>query len=158
MHEIVRHFPLTFALVMSVSPALGAQSVAHTDPLPSWNNGPAKQAIVQFVERTTTQGSPKFVPEADRIATFDQDGTLWVSHPIYTQVVYALDRVPVIVKASPELANVEPFKTVLSSNLEAIAQLSNNDLFKILDATLTGMGVDEFKAGVARWLHHARDP
>ena len=143
---------------MGADRALGTQSVPQTDPLPSWNNSPAKQAIIQFVQTTTTQGNPKFVPEADRIATFDQDGTLWVSHPIYTQVVYALDRVPVVVKARPKLANVEPFKTVLSGNLEVIAQLSNDDLFKILDATLTDMSVDEFKAEVTRWLHHARDP
>src|SRR5215468_2282961 len=158
MHEIVHSSPSRFSLVMGAGRALWTQSVAQTDPLPSWNNGPAKQAIVQFVQTTTSQGSPKFVPEADRIATFDQDGTLWVSHPIYTQVVYALDRVPVVVKAKPELANVEPFKTVLSGNLEVIAQLSDDDLFKILDATLTDMSVDEFKAEVTRWLLHARDP
>src|SRR5262245_20582075 len=152
------HLPLTFALVMGAGRALGTQSVAQTDPLPSWNNGPAKQSIVQFVQTTTTPGSPKFVPEADRIATFDQDGTLWVSHPIYTQVVYALDRVPVVVKARPTLANVEPFRTVLSGNLGVIAKHSNDDLLKILDATLTGMSVDEFKAEVTRWLRHARDP
>jgi phosphoglycolate phosphatase-like HAD superfamily hydrolase len=143
---------------MGAGRALGTQSVAQADPLPSWNDGPAEQAIVQFVQTTTTQGSPKFVSEVDRIATFDQDGTLWVSHPIYTQVVYSLDRVAVVMKARPELANVEPFKTVLSGNLEVIAQLSDGDLFKILDATLTGMSVDEFKAEVTKWLHHARDP
>jgi len=143
---------------MGAGRALGTQSVVQTDPLPSWNNGPAKQAIVQFVQTTTAQGSAKFVPEADRVATFDQDGTLWVSHPIYTQVVYVLDRVPLVVKARPELANVEPFKTVLSGNLEVIAQLSNDDLLKIADATLTGMSVDDFKAEVAKWLRHARDP
>ena len=158
MHEIVGSSPSRFSLVMGAGRGLGMQSVPQTDPLPSWNNGPAKQAIVQFVQTTTTQGSPKFVPEADRIATFDQDGTLWVSHPIYTQVVYALDRVPVVVKARPELANVEPFKTVLSGNLEVIAQLSNDDLFEILDATLTDMSVDEFKAEVTRWILLARDP
>jgi len=158
MHEIVRSSPSRFFACDGRRSRLRAQSVPQTDPLPSWNNGPAKQAIVQFVQTTTTQGSPKFVPEADRIATFDQDGTLWVSHPIYTQVVYALDRVPVVVKARPELANVEPFKTVLSGNLEVIAKLSDDNLFKILDATLTDMSVDEFKAEVTRWLHHARDP
>src|SRR5215510_4759368 len=152
------HLPLTFTLEMDASGAVGTQSVAHTNPLSSWNKGPAKQAIVQFVQATTTLGSPKFVPEADRIATVDQDGTLCVSHPIYTQVVYALDRVPVVVKARPELAHVEPFKTVLSGNFEVIAQLSNDDLFKILDATLTDMSVDEFRAEVTRWLLHARDP
>src|SRR5215472_6354408 len=131
---------------------------AQTDPLPSWNDGPAKKAIVEFVQATTAQGSPKFVPPEERIATFDQDGTLWVSHPMYTQVVYCLERVPVVVKAKPELAKVEPFKTVLSGNREAIAKLPMNDLFKILAATLTGMSVDEFEAETKHWLETARDP
>ena len=72
-------------------------------PLPSWNDGPAKKAIVEFVQATTTQGSPKFVPPAERIATFDQDGTLWVEHPMYAQVMYCLERVPAVVEAKPEL-------------------------------------------------------
>ena len=83
-----------------------------------------RQAIVEFVQTTTTQGSPNFVPPEARIATFDQDGTLWVSHPMYTQVVYCLDRVGALVKAKPELAKVEPFKTVVSGDREAIAKLS----------------------------------
>ncbi len=83
------------------------------DPLPSWNDGPNKQAIVDFVTKTTTAGSPDFVPPEERIATFDQDGTLWVEHPIYTQVMYCLERVPALVKAKPELAKVAPFNTVL---------------------------------------------
>jgi hypothetical protein len=80
--------------------------------LGSWNEGPAKQAIVDFVKAATEQGSPKFVPPEDRIATFDQDGTLWVEHPIYSQVIYCLDRVPAVVEKEPKLRNVEPFKTV----------------------------------------------
>src|SRR5262245_19267538 len=157
MKSYVRLF---FALVLLIlgGDAIGTLSLAQTDPLPSWNDGPAKQAITQFVQMTTTRGSPKFVPEADRIATFDQDGTLWVEQPMYTQVVYCLDRVPVVVKAKPELANVEPFKTVLSGNHEAIAKLSKDDLLKILAATLTGMSVEQFQAEVTKWLHHARDP
>ena len=74
------------------------------DPLPSWNDGPNKQAIVDFVKATTTTGGAQFVPAEERIATFDQDGTLWVEHPIYTQVMYCLERVPALVKAKPELA------------------------------------------------------
>ena len=93
-----------------------------TDPLPSWNDGAAKKAIVEFVQATTTQGSPKFVPQVERVATFDQDGTLWVEHPMYSQVMYCLERVPAVVKAKPELAKVEPFKTVMSGNREAIAK------------------------------------
>ena len=119
--------------------AISAQAFAQTDPLPSWNDGPAKQAIVEFVQATTDQSSPTFVPPEARIATFDQDGTLWVEHPMYTQVMYCLERVPAVVKAKPELANVEPFKTVLSGNREAMAKLSMEDLEKILAATLTGM-------------------
>jgi len=109
---------------------LAAQAHAEVDSLPSWNEGPAKQAIVDFVKATTTQGSPQFVPEAERIATFDQDGTLWVSHPIYSQVMYCLDRVPRVVKEKPKLANVEPFKTVMSGNREKIAKLSMDDFLK----------------------------
>ena len=83
------------------------------DPLASWNDGPAKQAIVDFVKATTESGGAKFVPPAERIATFDQDGTLWVEHPMYSQVMYCLERVPELVKAKPELAKVAPFGTVL---------------------------------------------
>ena len=100
-----------------------AQAHAQTDPLPSWNDGAAKKAIVDFVKTTTDKGSPKFVPPEERIATFDQDGTLWVEQPMYTQVMYCLERVPALVKAKPELANVEPFKTVLSGDREAMAKL-----------------------------------
>jgi phosphoglycolate phosphatase-like HAD superfamily hydrolase len=133
----------------------GAQT---TDPLPSWNDGPSKQAIVQFVQQTTTQGSPQFVPPEARVATFDQDGTLWVEHPIYSQVLYCLDRVPALVKAKPELANVEPFKTVLSGNREAIAKLPMKELEKILVATLTGMSTEQFTSEVKAWLAKATDP
>src|SRR5271156_3357864 len=145
-----------FAAALSL--ALGTRALAQTDPLPSWNDSPAKQAIVEFVQATTDQSAPQFVPPAERIATFDQDGTLWVEHPIYTQVVYCLDRVPAVVKAKPELAKVEPFKTVLSGNREAIAKLSIDDLVKIAAATLTGMSVDEFQAEAKKWLDTARDP
>ncbi len=135
-----------------------AQAHAQTDPLPSWNEGAAKKAIIDFVQATTTQGSPNFVPPAERIATFDQDGTLWVEHPMYTQVIYCLERVPAVVKAKPELAKVEPFKTVLSGNREAMARLTLPDLEKILAATLTGMSVDEFNGEVKKWIAAARDP
>ena len=147
---------MALALCAVCLPALAAR--AQSDPLPSWNDGAAKQAIVAFVKETTTPGSPGFVPEAERIATFDQDGTLWVEKPMYSQVIYCLERVPAVVKAKPELANVEPFKTVISGDREAIAKLSTDDLEKILAATLTGMPVDEFRAEVAKWLDAARDP
>jgi phosphoglycolate phosphatase-like HAD superfamily hydrolase len=126
--------------------------------LPSWNEGPTKQAIIDFVRSTTDQSNPKFVPVDQRIVTFDQDGTLWVEHPMYTQVVYCLERVPAVVEKNPKLKHVEPFKTVLSGNREAIARLSLPELEKILALTLTGMSVDEFGAQVKAWLASAKHP
>jgi phosphoglycolate phosphatase-like HAD superfamily hydrolase len=135
-----------------------ARVQAQADPLPSWNEGPAKQAILAFVQATTDSSSARFVPPEARVATFDQDGTTWVSHPMYTQVVYCLDRVPALVKAKPELKDVEPFKTVLSGNREAIAKLATPDLEKILVATLSGMSVEQFADEVRAWLAAARHP
>ena len=145
-------------LVLAASLLFAAQASAQSDPLPSWNDGAAKKAIVAFVQATTTQGSPQFVPTEARIATFDQDGTLWVEQPMYSQVMYCLERVPALVEAKPELAKVEPFKTVLSGNREAIAKLSLPDLEKLLFATLTGMSVDTFNAEVKKWIAEAKDP
>ena len=90
------------------------------------------------MKATTDQSNADFVPSEERIATFDQDGTLWVEHPMYTQVEYCLERVPALVEAKPELANVEPFKTVMSGDREAMAKLSTAVLEKILYATLSG--------------------
>jgi hypothetical protein len=138
--------------------SLAGRARADSDPLPSWNDGSAKDAIVKFVQATTDSASADFVPLADRIATFDQDGTLWVEHPSYTQLVYCFDRVPALVKAKPELAKLEPFRTVLTGDREAIAKLSLESLIKIAAATLTGMDVDTFRDDVAKWLGEARDP
>jgi len=145
-------------LVLCALLLAGIDAHAQTDPLPSWNDGPAKQAIVEFVRATTDKASPKFVPPEARIATFDQDGTTWVEQPMYTQVVYCLERVQVVAEKKPELKNVEPFKTVLSGNREAMAKLSMKDLEKILAATLTGMTVEEFNAEVKKWLATAKHP
>jgi phosphoglycolate phosphatase-like HAD superfamily hydrolase len=143
--------------VLAISVA-GLTTTQAQDPLPSWNDGPAKQAIVDFVRATTETGGAKFVPPEERIATFDQDGTLWVSHPMYAQVMYCLERVPALAEKKPELKKVEPFETVLSGNREAIAKLPMKDLEKILVATLTGMSTDEFQAEVKQWLAEAKDP
>jgi phosphoglycolate phosphatase-like HAD superfamily hydrolase len=131
---------------------------AEPDPLPSWNDGAPKQAILAFVHAVTDTSSPKFVPVEERIATFDQDGTTWVSHPMYTQVVYCLERVPDVVKAKPALAKLEPFKTVLSGDRAAMAKLTMKDLEVILAATLSGMTVDDFRADVTKWLATAKHP
>src|SRR5213079_1018081 len=138
--------------------AFTATIARAADPLASWNDGPAKQAIVEFVRATTSQGSPQFVPPEERIATFDQDGTLWVEHPIYTQVMYYLEKVPALVKAKPELAKVAPFNTVLEllhGDRAAMEKLTLPDLEKIAIATLTGMPVETFQAEVRQWLAEA---
>ncbi|MGB6438121.1 MAG: HAD family hydrolase, partial [Methyloceanibacter sp.] len=159
MKPISRHslIALLAALAVTFGLLLPTAASAQSDPLPSWNDGSAKQAIVNFVKATTDQSNPDFVPPEERIATFDQDGTLWVEHPMYTQVEYCLERVPALVKANPELANVEPFKTVMSGDREGMAKLSTADLEKILYATLTGMTVDDFNAEVAKWIATAKD-
>jgi phosphoglycolate phosphatase-like HAD superfamily hydrolase len=149
---------LAVLLAVGAGSALGAATRVAGDPLPTWNDGPAKKAIVELVRATTDPASPQFVRAEERVATFDQDGTLWVEHPMYTQVVYALARVPAVVAARPDLAHVEPFKTVLAGDRTAIAKLTKDDLGKILEAALSGMTVDRFNADVRRWLATARDP
>lgn len=152
-------FTVVKSSVVAVTLTVLSLSLARAqEPLSSWNDGAAKQAIVEFVKATTAQGSPQFVPPEERIATFDQDGTLWVEHPMYTQIVYCLERVPALVKTRPELKNKEPFKTVLSGNQEAIARLSTNELVEILAATMTGMSVDEFSAEAKQWITEAKHP
>lgn len=151
------HRPLTIAILIAAL-GVGAERARAEDQLPSWNDGPARQAIVDFVKATTDPTGPDFVAPQGRIATFDQDGTLWVEHPMYTQVVYCFERVPALVRSKPELANAEPFKTVLSGDREAMAKLPMAELEKILAATLTGMTVDDFRAEVERWIVAAKDP
>ena len=135
-----------------------ARAYPQTDSLPSWNEGPAKQSIIKFVQTTTDPSSPNFVPAGQRVAEFDQDGTLWVEHPMYTQVVYCLQHVPALVKARPELAKVEPFKTVLSGNRDALAKLSMREIFEIVLTTQSRMRVEQFRDDVKKWLATAKDP
>ena len=149
-----------------ISILLGALCASLTiaqaqDPLPSWNDGAAKQSIVEFVKATTTQGSPQFVLPEERVATFDQDGTLWVEHPMYTQVMYCLERVPALAKAKPELAKVAPFNTVLEllhGDRAAMEKLTLPDLEKVGFATITGISVETFQAEVKQWLAEAKHP
>jgi len=149
----MKSFAVTLLIALVASPA----AVAQPDPLPSWNDGAAKQAIIAFVHDTTDASSPHFVPRESRIATFDQDGTTWVEHPNYTQLVFCLDRVPALVAKHPELRDVEPFKTVLSGDKAAIAKLTKPDLEKVAAATLSGMTVEQLTAEVKRWITTAKD-
>jgi hypothetical protein len=148
---------LLLAMCLSAAP-VQPQDQTPSDPLPSWNDGPNKKAIVDFVKATTDKASPKFVPVAERIATFDNDGTLWVEHPMYTQVVFALDRVKALAPKHPDWETKEPFKAVLSGNREAMAKFTKKDLLQILAATHTGMSAEDFRTIARDWLATAKQP
>jgi phosphoglycolate phosphatase-like HAD superfamily hydrolase len=138
-------------------PSTGAKAQMAAAPLASWNDGAAKQAIMDFVRATTDQSSKSFVAPEDRITTFDQDGTLWVEHPIYTQAVFALDRVRALAPQHPQWRNTEPFKSVLSGDEAAATKFSERDWFEIIAATHSGMSTEAFRGLVAKWLAEARD-
>src|SRR3954466_10591575 len=119
---------------------LPRRSAADSAPaLPSWNDGPAKRAILDFVQRVTTSGGPDFVAPEDRIATFDQDGTLWVEHPLYGQAMFALDRVRALAPQHSEWQSLHPFNAVLSGDTGAIATFTEKDWVEIVAATHAGM-------------------
>ena len=126
--------------------------------LPSWTNGDAKQAIVEFVSRVTTPGSPEFVPESERIATFDNDGTLWSEKPIYFQLLFAIDRVRFLASEHPEWKDAQPFQGVLEGDLEALAATGEHGLLDLVMASHAGMTTAEFEAIVKEWLATARHP
>jgi phosphoglycolate phosphatase-like HAD superfamily hydrolase len=128
------------------------------DPLPSWNDGAVKKSITDFVARVTTQGGADFVPLDQRIATFDNDGTLWAEQPIYFQVQFALDRVKAMAPMHPEWKNREPFKTVLDGDIKALARLGEKGLLQVMAATHSGMTVEDFTKTVADWIASARHP
>ena len=135
-----------------------ATTAAVVDPLPSWNDGPAKQTILDFVKTTTDKGSPKFVAPEDRIATFDQDGTTWVEHPIYSQVLFAFDRVAEMAPQHPEWKTKMPFKAILTGDKEAIAKFTTKDLEVIAMTTHTGMTAEAFGPLVKEWMAKAKHP
>jgi len=128
------------------------------DPLPSWNDGLTKGSIVAFVAKVTKEGSPDFVPPAERIATFDNDGTLWVEHPIYTQLAFALDRVKDLAPQHPEWKDQQPYKAVLDNDPKALAAMGEKGLLELVMATHAGMSTAEFETIVSDWFKKARDP
>ena len=159
---INRRALLTTAAALSIlfAPALPVleRAQAQTDPLPSWNDGANKQAIIEFVGRITQQGGPDFVPPAERIATFDNDGTLWVEHPMYTQLAFALDRVKAMVPSHPEWKDTQPFKAALEGDMKTLAASGDHGLVELIMATHAGMTTEEFQKIVTDWLATARDP
>ena len=138
---------------MSLSPAL-----AQNDPLPSWNDTAPKAAIVAFVEKVTKEGSTDFVAEPERIAVFDNDGTLWTEHPMYVQLAFVLDRVKAEAASHPEWKDTQPFKAVLESDMKTLAALGEKGLVELLMTTHAGMTAEEFQTIVTDWIATARDP
>jgi phosphoglycolate phosphatase-like HAD superfamily hydrolase len=128
------------------------------DPLPSWNDGAAKKAIVDFVSRVTRKDGSDFVQPAERIATFDNDGTLWGEQPIYVQVAFALDRVKALAPQHPEWKNRQPFKGVLEGDVKAVAASGERGLLEIMAATHVGNTTEEFARVVSDWITTARHP
>ncbi len=153
--------------VLAVLPALSgslrpmparAQTAASGATLPSWNDGAAKQAITNFVAAVTREGSADYVPPAERIATFDNDGTLWVEHPVYTQLAFALDRVKALAPLHPEWKNTPPFKAALEGDLKALVESGEHGLTELVVTTHAGMTTEEFQKIVIDWFATARDP
>lgn len=133
-------------------------SIAQTDPLPSWNDGPTKQAIIAFVTDVTREGSADFVPEQERIATFDNDGTLWIEQPIYVQFAFALDRVKALAPQHPEWKEKQPFRAVLEGDMAAVAAAGEHAAVEIVAATHADMTPAAFRQTVKEWLATAKHP
>lgn len=128
------------------------------DPLPSWNDGPCKRAILDFVSRVTTPGTPSFVPQPERIATFDNDGTLWTEQPVYTQMAFVLDRVKALAPQHPEWKQQQPFKAILQGDLKTLAASGEKGMMQVVMATHTGMTTQDFEVTVKDWISTAKHP
>jgi hypothetical protein len=136
--------------------AAGAR--AADDPLPSWNDSPRKQAILDFVARVIKVDGPDYVRPVERVATFDNDGTLWCEQPLYTQVFFTLDRVREMKREHPEWVTQQPFKAILEDDRDRLAQLTEKDLVAVVVATHSGVTTDEFERIVTDWIAKARHP
>jgi phosphoserine phosphatase len=151
-----RRWLLTAGLAAGLFGATSAY--AQADRLPSWNDGQAKKAILDFVVRTTTAGGSDFVPVPERIAVFDNDGTLWAEQPIYFQLAFAIDRVKTLAPQHPEWKDREPFKSVIAGDMAGLAATGEKGMLEIVAATHAGMTVEEFTRTVEEWIATARHP
>jgi len=154
-----KFFDVLAGAVLGAALSLGwsLPTLAQGDPLPSWNDTPTKQAIVEFVGRVTKAG-PDFVAPAERIATFDNDGTLWVEQPMYVQMAFALDRVKALAPLHPEWKYTEPFQSVLEGDMKTLIESGERGLVEMIMVTHAGMTTDEFSKIVTDWLAAARHP
>ena len=144
---------LALVLLLGVSIATAAD-----DPLPSWNDTAPKKAIVAFVEKVTKEGSPDFVPEPERIAVFDNDGTLWAEQPVYTQVLFLIDRIKALAPQHPEWKTKEPFAALLKGDLHGVAATGEAGFAELMAATHSGMTAEEFSKTVSEWIATAKHP
>ena len=142
-----------FAVMLATSAA-----AARADALPSWNDGPAKQAIIEFVQSVTDKTGSRYVPPERRIATFDNDGTLWVSHPLYVQLEFALARVHQLAAQHPKWKSTQPFQAILENDKAALSKLTEHDVAEIVMATHAGMTPQQFEDIAQQWLETARHP
>ncbi|MGD2139392.1 MAG: HAD family hydrolase [Burkholderiales bacterium] len=145
-------------LALATGLMLATAACAQSDSLASWNDGKTKQSIIEFVEKVTASGSPDFVPQSERIAVFDNDGTLWTEHPMYTQLAFALDRVRELAPQHPEWKSKQPFKAVLDNDMKALAAAGEKGLVELVMASHAGMSTTEFEAIVTDWFGKARHP
>src|SRR5688572_28537594 len=156
-----RSVPFLAAVCLALLCALllSARSLSVADdPLPSWNDGAAKTAITDFVAKVTKQGSPDFVAVPERIAVFDNDGTLWCEQPIYVQFAFALDRVKALAPEHPEWKEKEPFKSIAAGDMKGFAATGEKGVVELLMATHTSLTTEEFEQVVTDWLATAVHP
>jgi phosphoglycolate phosphatase-like HAD superfamily hydrolase len=146
------------ALMLACICGLATPAFAQTDPLPSWNDGKPKQAILDFVAKVTREGGPDFVKPAERIATFDNDGTLWAEQPAYFQLLFAFDEIKRMVAEKPALKAKEPYRSVLARDLKGLMAGGNKGLLQVMALTHAGMTTEVFNATVDKWLTTARHP
>lgn len=145
-------------LIALLGLSLSLPARAQSDSLPSWNDGAVKKSIIDFVERVTTHGGTDFVPAEQRIATFDNDGTLWCEQPAYFQAVFAFDRIKAMAPQHPEWKTTQPFKAIIDKDMQALASSGEKGLLQIMAATHSGMTIEAFSRAVLEWTATARHP
>jgi phosphoglycolate phosphatase-like HAD superfamily hydrolase len=160
MNGILMHRRAVLAalLASTATATLPLPALAQSDSLPSWNDGPSKKAITEFVAKVTREGGPDFVPVPERIATFDNDGTLWCEQPMYVQFAFALERVKALSNQHPEWKTKQPFKAVLDNDIAALAKAGEKGLLELVMATHAGMTTQQFPKIASDWIKTARHP
>jgi phosphoglycolate phosphatase-like HAD superfamily hydrolase len=156
--SILRRSLVVTLLAVLLCGLVSQSAFAQTDPLPSWNDDGVKNSIIDFVARVSTQGGADFVPIPERVATFDNDGTLWCEQPVYFQVAFAFDRIKAMAPNHPEWKTTQPFKAILDKDMKALATSGEKGLLQILAATHADMTTDEFSKAVLDWTTSARHP